>query len=56
MPDNPTKGFKCLYLSPEDYRSICARAPPGQPALKATKVATEDGEERWQLTGEWRGV
>ncbi|PSC75189.1 acetyl-carboxylase 1-like [Micractinium conductrix] len=50
VPDNPTKGFKCLYLSPEDYRSICARAPPGQPALKATKVATEDGEERWQLT------
>ena len=52
-PADPTKGFKYLFLSPEDYASLMERgAAAGGPApVKAERLVTEDGEERWQLTG-----
>lgn len=52
-PADPTKGFKYLFLSPDDYASLMERgAAAGGPApVKAECLVTEDGEERWQLTG-----
>jgi acetyl-CoA carboxylase/biotin carboxylase 1 len=52
-PGDPTKGFRYLYLSPEDYASLTARAPPGTTLLKANRVVAEGGEERYRLTGGW---
>ncbi|KAL4859471.1 Acetyl-CoA carboxylase 1 [Chlorella vulgaris] len=49
-PGDPTKGFRYLYLSPEDYASLTARAPPGTTLLKANRVVAEGGEERYRLT------
>lgn len=51
-PDDPSKGFKYLYLTPEDYESISARATvmSGGPALRACLRVEDDGERRWQLT------
>ena len=52
-PADPTKGFKYLFLSPEDYASLLERgAAGGGPApVQAQRLVTEEGEERWQLTG-----
>lgn len=52
-PADPTKGFKYLFLSPEDYASLLERgAAAGGPApVRAERLVTEQGEERWQLTG-----
>lgn len=47
---DPTKGFRYLYLSPEDHAALSARGR-GAPVLKAQRLVTEDGEERFQLTG-----
>ena len=52
-PADPTKGFRYLYLSPEDYASLMARAPEGTPVLRARRLVAECGEERYQLTGGW---
>ncbi|PRW58200.1 acetyl- carboxylase 1-like isoform A [Chlorella sorokiniana] len=51
-PADPTKGFKYLFLSPEDYASLMERgAVAGGPApVKAERLVTAEGEERWQLT------
>ncbi len=46
---DPTKGFKYLYLSPADYASLTERSPSGV-VLKATRIV-EGGEERFVLTG-----
>ena len=57
QPGDPTKGHRYLYLSPEDYRSLEARAAAagaegsGAPAVHARRLVTEGGEERYQLTG-----
>lgn len=49
-PADPTKGFKYLYLSPEDHASIMARAAAdAAPPLRARRIA-QGGEERWELT------
>jgi hypothetical protein len=50
-PDDPTRGFRYLYLTPEDHASLTARAPPGATLLRANRLVTEAGEERYQLTG-----
>jgi hypothetical protein len=50
-PADPTKGFRYLYLSPEDHASLTARSPAT--VLKADRIVTEAGEERYQLTGGW---
>lgn len=54
---DPTKGFRYLYLAPEDYHSLVERgAAAGVPTvLKAERLVTEAGEERFQLTGGWVG-
>lgn len=54
-PADPTKGFKYLYLSPADHAAItdAAAAASGAAALRATRVLTEAGEERYMLTGAW---
>lgn len=58
-PADPTKGFKYLFLSPDDYASLMERgsAAGGPAPVKAERLVTEEGEERWQLTGgcAWRG-
>ena len=46
VPDDPTKGFKHLYLSDEDYQAIVARAPG---AVRATPDDTT-GDRRWIVT------
>ncbi|KAL4426359.1 hypothetical protein ABPG77_004653 [Micractinium sp. CCAP 211/92] len=46
---DPTKGFRYLYLLPEDHAALSARGR-GAPVLKAQRLVTEDGEERFQLT------
>ena len=50
-PEEPSKGFKYLYLTPEDHASISKRAAAAGsgPAYKAKQVV-ERGEERWELT------
>jgi acetyl-CoA carboxylase / biotin carboxylase 1 len=51
-PSDPSKGFKYLYLSPEDYQSIFDRAANRNddvPPLLAQSIH-EDGEQRWRLT------
>lgn len=48
-PGDPTKGFKYLYLTPEDHASLMARAK-GATLLKAERLVTEGGEERFRLT------
>ena len=53
-PADPAKGFRYLYLTPEDYTSIAERAPAGTPAVRAESIA-ERGEQRWRLTGEHAG-
>lgn len=53
-PADPAKGFRYLYLTPEDYTSIAERAPAGAPAVRAESIA-ERGEQRWRLTGEHAG-
>ena len=50
-PADATKGFRYLYLSPEDHASLTARSPAT--VLKADRIVTEAGEERYQLTGDW---
>lgn len=50
-PNDPSKGFRYLYLSSQDYESIMARV--GDTAcspIKAHRIVTEEGEERWELT------
>ena len=48
--EDPTKGFKYMYLSKEDHDSIMERsAENGIMPFKANLV-TENGEERYQLT------
>jgi len=54
-PADPTKGFKYLYLSPADYASLVARGK-GATVLKAERLVTEAGEERYQLTGGCTGL
>lgn len=51
-PDEPSKGFEYLYLSPEDYNSISKRAAAAGtgPALLAQKIFTDAGEERYKIT------
>ena len=52
-PEEPSKGFKYLYLSPEDYSNITQRAESAGngPALKARSVIdVATGEQRWELT------
>lgn len=51
-PGDPTKGFRYLYLSPEDHAALSARSR-GAPVLKAQRLVTEEGEERYRLTGGW---
>ena len=49
-PEDPTKGFKYLYLSAEDHSSILQRGKEcGITPFKSTHI-TEDGEDRWVLT------
>jgi len=47
VADDPTKGFKSLYLTDDDYQAIIARAPG---AVKATADTGPDGSLRWTLT------
>jgi acetyl-CoA carboxylase/biotin carboxylase 1 len=51
-PAEPSKGFKYLYLSPEDYNNISKRAAAAGsgPALLARKLFTDAGEERYEIT------
>ena len=52
--EDPTKGFKYLFLSPEDHASLAARgAAAGAPAVQARRTVTPEGEERFVLTGAW---
>ena len=50
---DPTKGFRYLYLSPEDHASLAARGAAAGcgDVLKAERLVTEAGEERYRLTG-----
>eukprot|EP01128_Nolandella_sp_AFSM9_P005972 TRINITY_DN2995_c0_g1_i1.p1 TRINITY_DN2995_c0_g1~~TRINITY_DN2995_c0_g1_i1.p1 ORF type:complete len:2209 (+),score=622.06 TRINITY_DN2995_c0_g1_i1:78-6704(+) len=47
VPNDESKGFKYLYLSPEDYKKLTS-APTG-PSVICKKVE-EDGEERYVIT------
>jgi acetyl-CoA carboxylase/biotin carboxylase 1 len=51
--DDPSRGFDYLYLTPQDYEKLCAKANEDLP-VRATKVIVRgDGgqmEERWRLT------
>ncbi|KAL4525084.1 hypothetical protein Ndes2526A_g07171 [Nannochloris sp. 'desiccata'] len=51
-PAEPSKGFKYLYLSSEDYNCISKRAAAAGsgPALLARKIITDAGEERYEIT------
>ena len=46
VPENPQKGFKYLYLLPDDYQRLSQNL---KPSVKAKKV-TENGEERYVIT------
>jgi hypothetical protein len=50
-PEDPTKGFKYIYLAEDDYKLITMRAPT---ALSAAAI-TENGESL-MLTGNTPGV
>jgi len=45
-PENPQKGFKYLYVTPDDYQRL---ADNTKPSLKAKKIH-EGGEERYMIT------
>ena len=51
---DPSKGFKYLYLTPEDYHSIMnatKHSDEGSEAsIKASKAIMDNGEERWILS------
>eukprot|EP00887_Chlorella_sp_A99_P005434 scaffold1.g5434.t1 len=48
VPADPSKGVRYLYLSPADYRSLTSRS--ASTVLEASRLETEEGEERWVLT------
>lgn len=45
--NDPEKGFKYLYLSPDDYKDLTAR---GQEAIVKTQLIQDDGESRYMIT------
>ena len=44
---NPEKGFKYIYLTPEDYSAISAR--PGKERVVDTELVQEGGESRYKI-------
>ncbi|RKO91753.1 acetyl-CoA carboxylase [Blyttiomyces helicus] len=46
-PENPSKGFQYLYLSPADYQSLTA--DPANPSVNAVRVELHDGEVRYRI-------
>eukprot|EP00884_Botryococcus_braunii_P014175 jgi/Botrbrau1/22759/Bobra.0132s0090.2 len=45
-PDDPSKGFKYLFLSEEDYSRITTKYP----AALVAEAINERGEKRWKIT------
>ena len=43
IKDDPEKGFKYLYLSPDEYQDLTAR---GQEHIIETQLIQDDGESR----------
>lgn len=48
QPEDPSKGFHCLYLEDQDYRSLCERAGDG--VVRVRPEQGPDGRKRWVLT------
>lgn len=50
-PEDPSRGFEYLYLTPQDYDKLCAKSKDSAQGVpvRATKIVV-DGEERWRLT------
>lgn len=46
---DPEKGFKYLYLTPEDYSALSARSPD-QRIVHTELVQEEGGETRYKIT------
>ena len=47
VKDDPEKGFKYLYLSPDEYQDLTAR---GQEHIVETQLIQDDGESRYMIT------
>ena len=47
IKDDPEKGFKYLYLSPDEYQDLTAR---GQEHIIETQLIQDDGESRYKIT------
>jgi len=47
VPEDPTKGFRHLYLDDADYQAIVARSPG---AVRATMKEDETGGKRWVVS------
>ena len=47
IKDDPEKGFKYLYLSPDEYQDLTAR---GQEHIIQTQLIQDDGESRYKIT------
>ena len=46
-PSDPEKGFKYLYLTPDDYQDLTAR---GQENVIETQLIQDDSENRYKIT------
>nr|APH81346.1 ACC [Paracyclopina nana] len=46
-PEDPEKGFKYLYLSPDDYQDLTAR---GQEGILQTQLIQDENENRYKIT------
>ncbi len=52
-PMDPEKGFKYLYLSPDEYRDLNTQNHPtksGESAVVKAKLVEEDGDRRYKIT------